>query len=492
MDLKQKAILKNLLLNNNLAFTKYFFKQRTNQTLISNIHHKIIGETLDKVFNGEITRLIVNMPPRYTKTEQIVISFIAQGFAINPSSEFIHSSYADSLVMKNSMIIKDLIQHEKYQELFPMNLKKDSQSKKAWQIDEHGGKMLATSSGGTITGFGAGRMGFDDKFTGALVIDDPLKPKDANSEAIRQKINEQMNDTFKSRLAAKNIPIIVVMQRLHDDDMSGFLLNGGTGEKWHHLCLPAIIDEKTKNYDYKKNPYGIPIDISEVSNGPLWESKHNLKDINNMLESNLYVTSAQYLQSPTARGGSIFKSEWFQYYDKDIKDAYDFRFITGDTAQKTANYNDYSVFGCFGVTNKKLYLIDVVRGKWESPQLKQTLINFFNKHNNVDDRYGNLRAVHIEDKSSGTDIIQNLKNIMPIRPIQRNTDKITRAFDVVPYLQTGLVYFPQNADWLTDLENELQQFTPTFSHKHDDQVDMFMDGIQIGLIEQNKVVSYGW
>jgi predicted phage terminase large subunit-like protein len=81
---------------------------------------------------------------------------------------------------------------------------------------------------------------------------------------------------------------------------------------------------------------------------------------------------------------------------------------------------------------------------------------------------------------------------MPIRPIQRNTDKITRAFDVVPYLQTGLVYFPQNADWLTDLENELQQFTPTFSHKHDDQVDMFMDGIQIGLIEQNKVVSYGW
>ena len=491
MDLKEKAVLKEILLNSNFAFTRYFFKKRTNQKMISNIHHKIIGDTLDKVFRGEITRLIVNMPPRYTKTEQVVISFIAQGFAINPESEFIHASYADTLAMKNSMLIKDLIMHEAYQELFPMELKKDSQSKKAWQIENYNGKMLATPSGGTVTGFGAGRMGFDDKFTGALIVDDPIKPTDANSDTMREKINEQINNTFMSRLAHKKVPVIFVMQRIHEDDTTGFLLNGGTGEKWHHLCLPAIIDDDVKK---EKNMYShaIPIDINEVPNGALWEYRHTEKDIEKMLKSNVYVTSAQYLQKPTPKGGSIFKDEFFKYYDEDIKNNYEFRFIVGDTAQKTANYNDFSVFACFGLHNGNLYLIDLIRGKWQSQELKQTLINFFNKHKEYKGTWGNIRYVYIEDKSSGTDVIQNLKNTMPIKAIQRNKDKITRAYDTVSYINTGMVHFPKNKAFMNDFINELVSFSPLGTHKHDDQVDVLMDGIDIGLIQEKRKVILSW
>ena len=119
----EKALLRETLLNNSLSFTRYFFYQRKKQKMSLNRHHYLIGQTLDRVFRGEIKRLIVNIAPRYTKTEQVVISFIANGFAINPSSEFIHASYADSLALKNSMIIKDLIAHESYKSLFNLEFK---------------------------------------------------------------------------------------------------------------------------------------------------------------------------------------------------------------------------------------------------------------------------------------------------------------------------------------------------------------------------------
>tara|TARA_Y100000004_G_scaffold46437_1_gene50953 strand:+ start:318 stop:1784 length:1467 start_codon:yes stop_codon:yes gene_type:complete len=474
-----KGILRELLINNHVAFTRYFFKQRKRQKLIMNSHHYVIGKALDRVFSGEITRLIVNIAPRYTKTEEVVISFIARGFAMNPSAEFIHSSYADSLVMRNSMTIKDLVTHESFQELWPMQLKKDSQSKKAWQIADHGGKLLAVSSGGTVTGFGAGLM--QDGFTGALVIDDPLKPKDAYSDAVRSKINNQMTDTFLSRLAHKKVPIIIVMQRVHEDDMTGFLLNGGTGEKWHHLCLPCEITDETKQYNTSEFPYGIPIEYN-IPNGALWEYKHSLNDLEEMRKSDPYTTAAQYDQRPSPLGGGIFKDEWFKYYPSNVLPKLEFRFITGDTAQKTKEHNDRSAFGCWGVADNKLYLLDVVKGKWESPELRQTLREFYYKHRNHSAPTGQLRFVYIEDKSSGTDLIQSLEDEMPIFPVQRNVDKVTRAMDTVPYMASGKVYLPENADWLSDFKEEVRKFTPLMTHKFDDQVDMLMDGVKMGLM----------
>lgn len=488
LSIEDKVRLREVFLHDHVAFTRYFFKQRKKQKLILSAHHRIIGEAMDKVIKGEITRLIVNIAPRYTKTEEVVVSFIARGFAINPSSEFIHASYADSLAMRNSMTIKDLLMHESYQEFWPLKLKKDSQSKKIWRIADHDGGLLAVASGGTITGFGAGLM--QEGFTGALVIDDPLKPKDAYSDTTRKKINAQMTDTFLSRLAHKNVPIIVVMQRIHEDDMTGYLLKGGTGEKWHHLCLPCEITDETKQYNYAEYPFGIPVEY-DLPNGALWPFKHTIEDLEAMREADPYTTAAQYDQSPSPLGGGIFKDTWWTYYDPSVLPEFEYRIITADTAQKTGQHNDYSVFGAWGVYDNKLYLLDILRGKWESPELKDAAKDFYAKHSHSTAPRGRLRAIYIEDKVSGTDLIQNLKREMPIIDVQRDKDKVTRALDTVPYLTTGRVLLPENAHFLSDFKSEMRKFTPLMTHDHDDQVDVFMDAVeQTLMIPENEAGAW--
>jgi hypothetical protein len=158
--------------------------------------------------------------------------------AKNAQSKFIHLSYSDDLALDNSSQTKEYIQSESFQSLWSMDLKRDAQGKKKW-FNELGGGVYATASGGAITGFGAG-VAESTQFAGAIIIDDPLKPDDANSDAKRNAVNERYNSTIRSRVNDRETPIIVIMQRLHEEDLSGFLLNGGSGEKWDHLCLPAL------------------------------------------------------------------------------------------------------------------------------------------------------------------------------------------------------------------------------------------------------------
>ena len=172
-DDQQSRMLKHMLRNDHLAFTRYFLKKRDGNKFIMSPHHVVMAETLEKVYSGEITRLIINVPPGYTKTEMAVINFIAHGLAINPRAKFIHISYADSLAMLNSSAVKEIATSEEYNALFPMKLKDDAKSKKAWYND-FGGGMMAVAAGGTITGFRAGRM--MPGFSGAMIIDDPIKP----------------------------------------------------------------------------------------------------------------------------------------------------------------------------------------------------------------------------------------------------------------------------------------------------------------------------
>jgi len=480
MDIKEKAYIAKQCKEKHIAFTRYFFKHREKTPFIVNPHHQVIAGTLDRVFTGEIKRLIINIPPGYTKTEMAVLAFIARGLAINPAAKFIHTSYADSLALQNSLTIKDIVLSDEYQDMWPLILRKDNQSKKSW-FTEEGGGMLAVASGGTITGFRAGRM--VEGFSGAIVIDDPLKPDDAYSDAKRNRVNNRITNTLKSRLAHDDVPIILIMQRLHEEDPTGFLLQGGTGEKWHHLVLPAELQEQ---YQYfSEYEYGIQIKHT-LPNGALWPYKHTLELLSVMRESDPYTTASQYDQRPSPLGGGIFKDKWWQYYNQDVPPEFEYRFITGDTAQKTKEYNDRSAFGCWGVYDGKLYLLDVIKGKWESPDLRKVLIDFHNKHSHASASKGRLRWVYIEDKSSGTDLVQSLEKDMNIFPVQRNTDKVTRAMDTVPYVASGKVYLPEEAEWLSDLKDEIRKFTPLMNHKYDDQVDMFMDGVDVGLMADKK------
>ena len=240
-------MLKYMLENDGLQFMRYFFKQREGIKMLRNWHHYLVEAALDGVFRGEITRLIINLAPGYTKTEQAVLNFITRGLALNPRAKFIHASYSGDLALENSSKIKDTIQSDAFQQLWPMQVRVDTKSKKRW-FTEAGGGMLAAPAGGQITGFRAGRM--ESGFTGAFVIDDPVKPEDAYSPVKRPAVNNRFNNTMRSRLAVETVPMVIIMQRIHDDDLSGYLLRGGSGDEWHHLSIPTFISEDTINRPY--------------------------------------------------------------------------------------------------------------------------------------------------------------------------------------------------------------------------------------------------
>lgn len=480
--------LRHVLEKDHLYFTRYFFKHREGNKLTVSPHHEIMCLTLDRVIQGEIKRLIINVPPGYTKTELAVISFMARGLAINSRAKFMHISYSDDLALLNSTMAKDIVESEAFQEIWPREIRTDTSAKKRW-FTEEGGGVFATSSGGAVTGNRAGRM--EEGFTGAFIFDDPIKPEDALSEVTRNRINRRFASTFKSRLALESTtPMIIIMQRVHEDDPSGFLLKGGSGEMWHHLLLPTPIPEGPIEEWYPKEyTHGIPID-PKLPHGPLWTMKHTQEELDLMYKVDEYTANAQYGQRPSPLGGGMFKEQWWKYWDVLPSDVQIIR-IYADTAQKTKEHNDYSVFQCWAWSpSQGIFLLDQIRDKWKAPELKQAFIDFWNKHRFPDHHMKKpVQLAKIEDKSSGTGLIQDIQNDthIPVIGIPRNTDKVLRAFDTIPHIAAGHVHLPRNAAWLSDYKQEFNKFTPLMRHAHDDQIDPTMDAITDLLINLEDV-----
>ena len=258
----EKRMLKYMLEKDGIQFMRYFFKLREGNKMLRNWHHYVIEYVLQAVIDGLIPRLIINIAPGYTKTEQAVLNFISRGLAINPRAKFIHTSYSGELAQENSSKIKETVTSPEFQELWPMMVRVDTKGKKRW-FTEYGGGMMAVASGGQITGFRAGRM--ESGFTGAFINDDPLKPDDAYSAVKRNFINNRFNNTMRSRLAVESVPMINIMQRLHEDDLTGFLLRGGSGDKWYHLVIPTHLTDEVLNRPYDKDyTHGIPISINGI------------------------------------------------------------------------------------------------------------------------------------------------------------------------------------------------------------------------------------
>lgn len=472
-----------MLQRSQLDFTRYFFKEREGIEFLEAPFHPVMCSALDAVMRGQINRLIINIPPGYGKTENAVVNFVARGFALNPRCRFIHLSYGDKLALDNSSKVRDLVRSEAYQELWPREFKEDSDAKGLWKTAEGGG-FLAGPAGGVVTGFRAGTM--DAGFTGAMIIDDPVKPDDARYPNELAKINARWHTTFKSRLALENVPVIVIMQRLHIDDFAGFLLRGGAGCKWHHLILPVEIDRSEPYPD--EYTHGIPI-AHDLPNGPLWTVKHTPADIE-VLKLDAFTFAGQYAQKPTPDGGVIFKTDHMQNRYRELPDMA-WRGIWVDTAQKTKERNDYTVLQCWGKARVggKAYLIDQARGKFEAPELEAVARAFWKKHNDATafpvHRFGTLRAMRIEDKVSGTGLIQALQrpkpgetNLIPVLGIPREKDKYTRALDAVPHFAAGNVVLPvkEIAPWIVGWETEHTRFTGN-GDTHDDQVDPAIDAV---------------
>lgn len=452
-------------------YCRYMFKCMKGTKYRFTYHLDAIADALMRVHRGETTYLIINMPPRYGKTEMVIKLFSSWCYAINPSCEFIHLSYSDLLAMDNSSAIKETIQSDAFQQLWPIKLTKESDG--AWKTSS-GGVFLARSSGGRVTGYGAGKVDdFQDGrgFGGCMLIDDPNKPDDAISDVKRNAVNRRWDETLKSRLNSSKTPVIVIMQRLHEDDFCGMLMRDDE-YKFERLILPAIIDEGT---DHER---------------ALWPEKHSLEQLRAMRAKNSYMFSGQMQQNPTPLGGGIIKSAWFGYYDVLPKIKY--RAVFVDTAQKEKESNDFQVASLWGLgEDGNLYLIDMMRERFQAYELEVRIPAFWNKAKS--DKSSPLRFMGVEDKASGTQLIQNIRHkirpAIPLREIERSRSKLERVMDVQGYIESGYVKLPRNASFLNDFIAECEAFTANDSHPHDDQIDTMCDAISMMLAKKNTLYS---
>ena len=329
-------------------FTRYFFKKKFGKKFIMNEHHYVIIDTLEKVARGELKRVIFNIAPRYSKTELIVKNFIAWCLALNAAAKFIHLSYSDQLALDNSEEVKDLLQSDDFRNIFPsVEIKKDSRAKNKWYTQGMGG-VLARSSSGQVTGFGAGRVDEEGEmndfltdlekfqnFGGAIIIDDPIKPDDANSDTVRDKINYKFETTIRNRVNSRNTPIIVVMQRLHEEDLCGYLQELEPDE-WTVIEMPVIKEDGTA----------------------LWPHKHTVDELLKIKKANPFVFETQYMQNPVTQEGILFpiaKLNLFQ--DVDISKVEN---LVAYVDVATSKGGDFHCCVIGGIINSKLYILDVL------------------------------------------------------------------------------------------------------------------------------------
>ena len=448
--------LREILLQDFIRYLRWTFKTKYNTKIILKDSHIKVCKALIEVYQGNIKKLVVNMPPRSGKTE-IVNSFIEWTITNYPKSKYIMTSYSDTLVANSSQQIRDTINSLEHKELFNLETKKDTQSKKLWKTSENGG-VYAVSSFGQITGHGAGLKTKDD-WGGCIIIDDPLKPDDANSLLKLGKIKEWYETTLSNRVNNPNVPIIIIMQRLHTDDLVG--------------CIEQNLFKDVDEWEFIKVQA-----LNEETNRSFWEEFYPADNLLKSKESNSSYFYSQFQQEPIIKGGNRIKYEWFRWWTVLPKIKY--LIITVDTAQKTKEIHDFTVLQCWAVSeDKDIYLVDMLRGKFEAPQLRKTTKIFYNKWN--DNKLATLRKMYIEDKSSGSSLIQDFRqDKLKIGDVQRNVDKVFRCDDLSPHIEAGRVYLNENVNDIQELISEALGF-PNF--KHDDTLDPLFDAIDLCLVQ---------
>lgn len=398
--LKELIVLQALCNKDLLFFTRYFYKFRFGRRFIVNPHHRIVCHALNRVMSGQCRKLIINIYPRASKTELAVINNIACGIGRNPEAKFIHLSYSDDLVLENSEAIRDILSLEEYKSIFgDLQIKKDSRAKKNWKTTKKGG-LYAAATGGQVTGFGAGLVdNFDvlssfweefsdimaDEFMdettgeistygGALIIDDPIKPEDAESDILREGINKRFDSTIKNRVNSRNTPIVVMGQRTHPFDLCGHLMRN-EDHGWDLVSIPAILtpEDMDKEYNYVndesescratlrqiyREEYEIKIreiernisknskhgsiykqskKIIDVIKGKindlykivdedgktkefaLWEFKHRLEELHQMMADDPTTFNRQYMQDPKPAFGLMYPKKWKTYREIDFR-----------------------------------------------------------------------------------------------------------------------------------------------------------------------------
>jgi predicted phage terminase large subunit-like protein len=330
------------------------------------------------------------------------------------------------------------------------------------------GYRLSTSVGGVLTGRGADY----------IIIDDPLKPSEALSEALRRSANDWFDHTLFSRLNDKRTGrIMVIMQRLHEDDLVGHVLER---EGWEVLSFPAIAEQDEEFVI--KNPYGSRRVIRRVGEvlHPEREPLEALRTIRQTIGE--YNFAGQYQQTPAPLGGGLIKVAWFKTYEPaERPERFDQIVQSWDTANKPTELSDYSVCTTWGLRDRRIYLLHVMRNRMEYPELKRRV-------REQADAFG-ATVVVIEDKASGTQLIQDLisEGLHMVKRYQPEADKVMRMNAQTATIENGFVYLPREEPWLADYLHELSAFP---NGKYDDQADstsQALDWIKRGLAEPSAI-----
>lgn len=449
---------------------RYMFRVINNTPYICEpLHSKLLAKIQD-IIDGKTTRLNLNLCPRSSKTTML-IWLVVYTLTINPRSQIIYTSFNQDLLSSVARQVAEIMKNPIYQAMYGQGF--SEQEEEADPIDDfwkeylrnttgkiqfsnrkivtpQGGIVLFNSMGSAITGFGAGCRG-QKGFTGFLAIDDGDKPTEVRSQKIREKTHVYFQETLLSRLNNPETPILNVQQRLHIDDLSGFLESKYGFEVFK---FPLLAEDGTCNLG---NQY----------------TEERIKE----LQVDKYTFSAQYQQEPIILGGGVIKHEWWRFY-KDMYDCmYRRIFITADTAMKTKEWNDFTAIGVWGLTaNNRLRMLDLVHGKFEIVELEQAMLALWEKWK-IGIGTCRCSSIIIEDKASGTQLIQTLmrKGGLPIMRIIPEHDKYTRVQNALPQLAAGNIELPNNdQDPLSKLLiDEADAFTADDSHLHDDLVDMW-------------------
>ena len=388
------------------------------------------------------------MPPRSLKSLLASIAFPAWCLGHDPSAQILCVSYAGELADKLARDYRLIMMSRWYQRIFPTRLAPHRQAVQEF-LTTRQGYRLATSNGGVLTGRGAD----------IILIDDPLKPEEALSDTQRRAANEWFSHTLYSRLNDKrNGAIVIIMQRLHEDDLVGHVL---AQEPWEIVRFPAIAEEhEVHRIETILGPQAFTRRRGEALHAAR-EPLDTLARIRHTIGE--YNFAGQYQQCPAPLGGGLVKEQWFKRYgENDRPETFDRIVQSWDTANKATELSDFSVCTTWGIKGKNLYLLSVLRKRLEYPALKRAV----REQQSLFD----ADVVLIEDKASGTQLIQELitEGFHRVTRYQPDCDKIMRLNAQTGLIENGFVYIPQKASWLAEYLHELTVFP---KGKHDDQVD---------------------
>lgn len=432
-----------------------FLELNPSVNILWNWHLDLIASRMQDVMEGRCRRLIVNIPPRYGKSLIASVAFPAYVLGHNPHAELICASYAHGLSEKMARDTRRLMETPFYQQLFGTPLASNRESLTEIKTSA-GGYRMATSVEGTLTGRGGNY----------IIIDDPMKPMDGASDVKRQAVNDWFDSTVVSRPNNKETDaIVIIMQRLHEDDLVGHLLGKGD---WEVVSLPAVAEtEETWTF---MGPLGLASAHRAEGEAlhPARESLARIAEVQSTMTA--YDFAAQYQQRPAPAGGGEIRADWFRTFDPENLPSFTRVIQSWDTAATDGARSDYTVCMTIGETqDRNYYVLDCYRGRLLYPDLKRKVRELADLHG--------IKNVLIEKASSGEALSQEmrLEGFYKVYPITPKGSKYERIVARTALMEAGKVWLPAQAHWVPAL---IQEAVLWPNGRYDDQLDALSQGLQ--------------